>query len=50
MKIQKVFEAFEQFRLGEENIAHLVTQLEASLIQVIYWSSFVSYPDNLATM
>jgi len=34
MKIQKVFEAFEQFRLGEENIAHLVTQLEASLIQV----------------
>ena len=50
MKIQKVFEAFEQFRLGEENIAHLVTQLEASLIQVIYWSSFVNYPDNLATM
>jgi len=34
MKIQKVFEAFEQFRLGEENIAHLVTQLEASLMQV----------------
>merc|ERR1711992_441127 len=34
MKIQKVFEAFEQFRLGEETLAQLVTQLEASLIQV----------------
>ena len=43
MKIQKVFEAFEQFRLGEENIAHLVTQLEASLMQVIYcnWASII---------
>ena len=50
MKIQKVFEAFEQFRLGEENTANLVTQLEASLMQVIYWSSFVSYLDILATM
>ena len=34
MKIQKVFEAFEQFRLGEETLAQLVTRLEASLIQV----------------
>lgn len=37
MKIQKVFEAFEQFRLGEETLAQLVTQLEASLIQVLLW-------------
>jgi len=34
MKIQKVFEAFEQFRLGEETLTQLVTRLEASLIQV----------------
>ena len=34
MKIQKVFEAFEQFHLGEETLAQLVTQLEASLLQV----------------
>ena len=34
MKIQKVFEAFEQFHLGEETLNQLVTQLEASLMQV----------------
>ena len=34
MKIQKVFEAFEQFHLGEETLSQLVTQLEASLMQV----------------
>ena len=34
MKIQKVFEAFEQFHLGEETLAQLFTQLEASLLQV----------------
>ena len=37
MKIQKVFEAFEQFRLGEETLAQLVIRLEASLIQVTMW-------------
>ena len=39
MKIQKVFEAFEQFHLGEETLAQLVTQLEASLMQVNFWFS-----------
>ena len=34
MKIQKLFEGFEQFRLGEDSLEQLMTQLQAGLLQV----------------
>jgi len=34
MKIQKVFESFEGFRLGEDSLAQLLGSLEAGLLQV----------------
>ena len=37
MKIQKIFEAFEQFTLGKDKPGMLFTQIKAGLAQVMTW-------------